>query len=79
MKKVSCKIGTLNDYGDYEFDDSFFPNNQSPPEFFESNHGLLTKQVTVYDHDIIYVLYTHESLNEKQKVKLEQDWKNFCS
>ncbi|MFL4434920.1 hypothetical protein [Acinetobacter baumannii] len=79
MMKVICKIGTLNEFGDYEFEDSFFPNNESPANFFESNHGRLNKQVVVPDHGVSYVLYTHETLNEEQKAKLEQDWKNFCS
>lgn len=79
MKNIYCKIGTLNEYGEYEFDDSFFPNNQSPSEFLDGNRGLLTKQVVVNDVDATYVLYTHEKLDEVQKAKLEQDWKNFCS
>lgn len=79
MKKVSCKIGTLNEYGDYEFEDTYFPDNKSPAEFLESNHGRLNLQVEVPYHDVTYVLYTQETLNEEQKAKLKQDWKNFCS
>lgn len=79
MQKVVCFTTKLDEFGEYIFDKTFFPDNQSPPKYLESNNGLYCKILSIIDGGTTYVIYGVGDFTEAQKEQVKEDWQRFCS
>ena len=79
MQKVVCFTTKLDEFGDYVFDKTYFPDNQSPSEYLESNNGLYSKILSVLDGGTTYIIYGVGDFTEGQKEQVKEDWQRFCS
>ncbi|OOV83838.1 hypothetical protein [Acinetobacter sp. ANC 5600] len=79
MQKVVCFSTKLDDFGDYIFDEEFFPSNQLPAEYVESNKGRMMKLFSQIEGDITYAIYGLDNLTQSQIERVKQDWLSYLT
>lgn len=79
MQKVVCFSTKPNDFGEYIFDEEFFPSNQSPAEYVESNKGKMIKLFSYVEDGVTYAIYGHGDFNQSQVEQVKQDWLQYLT
>ena len=79
MQKAVCFSAKLDDFGEYIFDEEFFPPNQSPAEYVESNKGRMMKLFSQIEGDITYAIYGLDNLTQSQIEQVKRDWLSYLT
>ena len=77
MQKLVSFIAELDEFDEYKFTQTSFPNHYAPDDFIQSGKGTFSHQHSIVDGQTIYILYGLGKFTDDQLTKLKEDWQRF--
>jgi len=78
MQKLVSFIAELDEFDEYKFTKTPFPNYYAPDDFVQSGKGTFSRQHSIIDGQTVYILYGIGRFTDDQLSKLKEDWQRFC-
>ena len=77
MQKLVSFIAELDEFDEYKFTQTTFPNHYAPDEFVQSSKGTFSHQHSIMEGRIVYILYGLGKFTDEQLNQLKKDWQRF--